>query len=89
MASEKDAKPLHAIPIAERPRKTWLQLCNAIGFTIIFNAGVLAIHSSQLLFLLPLKLIPFGLAAEQYDEGMRYTKGAFATLLGWSCDHLF
>lgn len=78
-------KPLYATPIPVRPRRNWSQTLNAILFTIIFNGGALAIHSAQLLFLLPLKLVPFDLAADLYDETMRYTKGAFGTLLGASC----
>lgn len=42
------------------------------------------IHGFQLLFILPLKLVPGPIARKLYDEGIRYTKGAFATLLSAS-----
>jgi hypothetical protein len=42
------------------------------------------IHAFQLLFVLPLKLVPGSLSKKLYDEGIRYTKGAFATLMSKS-----
>lgn len=42
------------------------------------------VHGFQLLFVLPLKLVPGPRSGKLYDEGIRYTKGAFATLLSAS-----
>jgi 1-acyl-sn-glycerol-3-phosphate acyltransferase len=39
------------------------------------------VHGFQLLFVLPLKLVPGPNSRKLYDEGIRYTKGAFAVLL--------
>jgi len=39
------------------------------------------IHGFQLFFLLPLKLVPGPYSSKLYDEGVRFTKGAFAILL--------
>lgn len=42
------------------------------------------VHGFQLLFVLPLKLVPGPNSRKLYDEGIRYTKGAFAALLSAS-----
>lgn len=42
------------------------------------------IHAFQLFFLLPLKLVPGPYSSKLYDEGVRFTKGAFAVLLSAS-----
>lgn len=42
------------------------------------------VHGFQLLFVLPLKLVPGPNSRKLYDEGIRYTKGAFAVLLSAS-----
>jgi hypothetical protein len=72
----------HTIPIPSRPPKTWAQFINAISFLIVFDFGSLMINSSQFVFLAPLLLLPFPWARELYEEGIRYTKGAFGSLLG-------
>jgi hypothetical protein len=72
---------LHSFPISSRPPKPWSQTLNAVLFAVIFNIGCLMINGTQFVFLLPLRLIPFNWARELYDEGIRYTKGAFAALL--------
>lgn len=42
------------------------------------------VHGFQLFFVLPLKLVPGPNSRKLYDEGIRYTKGAFAVLLSAS-----
>ena len=77
---------LHALPISERPRRTWAQCLNALAFGIVFNLGCVLVNASQFV-LLPLRvlhLFPFGRGL--YDAGIRRTKGAFGTLLGEVCD---
>lgn len=73
---------LHAIPIASRPRRTWSQVVHAISFLLVFLSGCLMINGSQFVVILPLKLLPFRWARKAYYEGIRYSKGAFGTLLG-------
>jgi len=72
----------HQLPIFARPRRTWAQTLNAFLFFMLFIPGCLMVHAFQLIFLLPLKLFPSSSrAAKLYDEGIRYTKGSFATLM--------
>lgn len=42
------------------------------------------VHGFQLFFLLPLKLVSDPYSNKLYDEGVRFTKGAFAVLLSAS-----
>lgn len=80
-------RALYTLPISERPKKTWSQVVNAAGYAILFNVGCLMIHSFQIVFLLPLLLLPFTWSRNLYEEGVRYTKGCFATLMSesWTC----
>lgn len=71
----------YTLPIADRPQRTWGQTLNAILFGITFNVGCLVIHSIQVVILMPLLVLPFGCTKHLYQEGVRYTKGSFATLL--------
>jgi hypothetical protein len=73
---------LHELQISQRPRKTWFQTLNALLFIILFNIGCLMINGFQFTILLPLRLLPLPQAKKLYDEGIRYSKGAFGTLLG-------
>ncbi|KII93343.1 hypothetical protein PLICRDRAFT_171111 [Plicaturopsis crispa FD-325 SS-3] len=72
---------LHTLEISARPAKTWSQTLNGVIFFIVFNLGNLMINSSQFAFLLPLRLLPFDWARVVYNEGIRYTKGSYGTLL--------
>ncbi|KAH8100592.1 acyltransferase-domain-containing protein [Cristinia sonorae] len=80
-----DIAGLHNLPITERPKKTWRQTLNALLFIIIFDLGCLMINGFQFTVLLPLKLIPFSFGRRWYSEGIRYSKGAFGTLLLLIC----
>ncbi|KAI0082188.1 acyltransferase-domain-containing protein [Panus rudis PR-1116 ss-1] len=88
-ADNSDRQPtpaLHTIPIAKRPRKTWSQTLNALLFVIVFDVACLMINGFQFTVLLPIRLIPFSTSARKlYDEGIRYSKGAFGTLLILMC----
>lgn len=77
-----DTKRIHATEIRDRPPGTWWQTANAILFFFTFNLGCFAINASQFIFLLPLRFLPFVLAKSLYDAGIRFSKGAFGTLLG-------
>lgn len=46
------------------------------------------VHGFQLMFVLPLKLVPGPSSSMLYDEGIRYTKGAFAVLMSASFSEL-
>lgn len=71
----------HNLQIADRPSKTWLQTLNALLFVVVFNLGCLMINGFQFTVLLPLRLVPFAFGRRWYNEGLRYSKGAFGTLL--------
>ncbi|KIK98802.1 hypothetical protein PAXRUDRAFT_823470 [Paxillus rubicundulus Ve08.2h10] len=73
--------PQYQLPIYSRPPKTWTQTLNGTLFLLSFIPGCFMIHAFQLLFVLPLKLVPGALSKKLYDEGIRYTKGAFAALM--------
>ena len=73
---------LHELEISKRPGRTWAQLIHGLLFTLIFNLGCLMVNGFQFTVLLPLKLVPLSQAQRLYDEGIRYSKGAFGTLLG-------
>ncbi|KIM84607.1 hypothetical protein PILCRDRAFT_780251 [Piloderma croceum F 1598] len=72
---------LHALPISDRPPKKWRQTVNAILFAFLFIFPFLIAQSCQMVFMLPLLLFPFAGSRNLYDEGVRYTKGSFATLI--------
>ncbi|KAI5991617.1 acyltransferase-domain-containing protein [Pisolithus albus] len=74
----------YQLPIHARPRRSCSQWLNALVFLPAFLFGCLMIHSFQLLFLLPLKLVPMRWSSKLYDEGIRYTKGCFALLISQS-----
>lgn len=80
--SSEPAPPLHTQPIAQRPRKSWAQLLHAALFVLVFDVGCLMVNGFQFAVLLPLRALPGAGAAALYDAGMRYSKGAFGTLLG-------
>ena len=73
---------LHELEIRQRPQKTWPQKIHAFLFVVVFNLGCIMVNGFQFTCLLPLRLLPFPHARRLYDEGIRYSKGAFGTLLG-------
>ena len=78
-----DLAALHALPISERPRRTWAQFWNALAFGVVFNLGCVLINVSQFVLLLPLRVLHFfAFGRRLYDAGIRRSKGAFGTLLG-------
>ena len=83
--SSASATPLHALPISQRPPRTWARIGSAVLFCLLFNLGCLLINGSQFVFLLPLRLLPFRWSRRLYYAGIRYTKGAFGALQSTSC----
>ncbi|EGO00364.1 hypothetical protein SERLA73DRAFT_180941 [Serpula lacrymans var. lacrymans S7.3] len=71
----------HELPISKRSPRTWPQILNAALFLIVFISGCVMVNGFQFVFLLPLRLFPFPWSRTLYDEGIRYTKEAFATLM--------
>lgn len=71
----------YAIPINRRGPKTWFQIVHNICYLVVFLFGCFMINGTQLLFLLPLRLVPNAQAREIYEMGVRYTKGSFALLM--------
>jgi hypothetical protein len=76
-----DTKGVHATEIQDRPPRPWRQTAHAILYFFVFNLGCIAINASQFVFLLPLRFIPFVPAKALYDAGIRFSEGAFGTLL--------
>ncbi|EIW86486.1 hypothetical protein CONPUDRAFT_44786 [Coniophora puteana RWD-64-598 SS2] len=72
---------LHELKITERPPRTWTQTLNAICAGLVFVTSAVLINSFQLVVLLPLRVIPLQATQNLYDEGVRYSKGAFASLI--------
>lgn len=72
---------LHTIPIVERPPKTWFQLIHGIICLTVYLTGCVMVNATQLVFVLPLLLIPGKRARALHEEGVRYTKGAFGKLI--------
>ena len=77
-------QPLYQLPIHLRPPRIWAQTLNGLLFLLLFIPGCFMVHGFQLLVVLPLKLVPGPTSRKLYDEGIRYTKGAFALLLSAS-----
>ena len=78
-----DPAALYALPISERPRRTWAQFANGVGFGFLFILGLVMTNVTQFVFVLPLQvlcLFPFG--RKWYDDGIRRSKGGFGLLLG-------
>ena len=73
---------LYELEISQRPPRTWGQILHTLLFTIVFDLGCIMINAFQFTFLLPLKLLPFAPAQRVYEEGIRYSKGSFGTLIG-------
>ena len=72
------ARPLHTIPIDERPPGHG-PLFSKIFFPIAFNLGQIGINSAQFIAL-PLLLIPFGIGRKLFDDGIGWTKDGYARL---------
>ncbi|TFY80419.1 hypothetical protein EWM64_g3593 [Hericium alpestre] len=79
---------LYTLEISKRPPRTWAQILNAFAFSAVFNFGCLMINGLQFTLLLPLRVLPFEWAKQWYENGIRYSKGAFATLLVLMCQWL-
>ncbi|KAF8898523.1 hypothetical protein BD779DRAFT_1607308 [Infundibulicybe gibba] len=77
--------PLYTLPVSARPSISWTRTIKAVIFFIMFNFGCVMVNGFQFVFLLPLRLVPFPSARRLYDEGIRYTKGAFGCLLILMC----
>ena len=77
---------LHAIPISSRPATGLRQRLLGLTSAVLFNFGIILIHGSQFLVLIPLRLlivlVPVPLFKRLHEAGVRWTKGSFARLLG-------
>jgi hypothetical protein len=81
-------KSIHTTQIQDRPPRTWRQTAHAILYFFVFNLGCVVVNVSQFVFLLPLRFLPFPPAKSLYDAGIRFSKGAFGTLLSKSLSPL-
>ncbi|PCH33504.1 acyltransferase-domain-containing protein [Wolfiporia cocos MD-104 SS10] len=75
----------HTLEIHARPPRTWRQTISGVVSLLVFLLGCVMINSSQIAFLLPLRLLPFSWAKKAYYDGVRYSKGTFGTLLVLMC----
>ncbi|KAI5116740.1 hypothetical protein M0805_000434 [Coniferiporia weirii] len=75
----------YALPIAARPPKTWFQLVHGVLALTVFLFGCVMVNATQLIFVLPLRLVPNQRVRELYEKGVRYTKGAFGMLTTLMC----
>jgi len=84
--SEYSKSSVHAIPIRSRPPTTLKQRLFGVAFGVVFNTGCLLINGSQILFLLPLRLLialaPISLMQRLHEAGVRWTKGCAGKLFG-------
>ncbi|KAJ6627200.1 hypothetical protein B0H10DRAFT_1996020 [Mycena sp. CBHHK59/15] len=86
MTQSTSTGPLYGIPIAARTESlTWKRKLSATASAIVFAVACLMINGTQLIFLLPLCLLPFNWARTLYRDGIRYTKRAFGCLLILMC----
>ncbi|KAJ7130090.1 acyltransferase-domain-containing protein [Mycena crocata] len=77
---------LYTLPISARTQKLgWRQKLLAIASGIVFAVACLMINATQIVFLLPLCLLPFKWSRNLYADGIRYTKKAFGCLLILMC----
>lgn len=72
---------LCGIEITKRPPKTWAQIVHGALFLVVFLSGCALVNATQLIFVVPLTLLPFPWAKEAHERGVRYTKGAFGVLI--------
>ncbi|KAL4267625.1 Phospholipid/glycerol acyltransferase domain-containing protein [Pleurotus pulmonarius] len=68
-------------PPRSKSPPAWLK---AIQFILIFDLGCLLNNACHFM-LLPIRILPFRCTRGLYDEGIRYTKGAFGCLLILAC----
>ncbi|KAJ6574835.1 acyltransferase-domain-containing protein [Mycena capillaripes] len=72
---------LYTLPISARPGISWRRRLPATASAIVFAVACLMINTTQIVFLLPLLLLPFRWSRTLYADGIRYTKRSFGTLL--------
>ncbi|KAJ7630675.1 acyltransferase-domain-containing protein [Roridomyces roridus] len=84
--SQAEPPGLHTLPISARTENlSFKRKLLATGFCIVFNVACLTINATQILFLLPLWILPFKWTRSIYTDGVRYTKRAFGCLLILMC----
>ncbi|KAJ7492889.1 acyltransferase-domain-containing protein [Mycena latifolia] len=72
----------YTLPISARTeRLSWRRKMIATASAVVFALACLMINATQIVFLLPLWLLPF----KWYTNGIRYTKRAFGCLLILMC----
>jgi len=76
-----DTKGIHATEIQDRPPRTWRQIARAVVYFFVFNLACSAMNASQFVLFLPLRFLPFVPAKSLYNAGIRFSEGAFGTLL--------
>ncbi|KAJ7706461.1 acyltransferase-domain-containing protein [Mycena rosella] len=79
-------EPLYSRPISARTeRLSWRRDLIATAAAVVFASACLMINATQIVFLLPLSLLPFTWSRTLYTDGIRFTKRAFGCLLILMC----
>ncbi|KAJ6604382.1 acyltransferase-domain-containing protein [Mycena vulgaris] len=76
---------LYTLPISARRPVSWTQLVLGTASAVVFLLACLMINATQIVFLLPLYLLPFKWSRTLYTDGIRYTKRAFGCLTVGMC----
>lgn len=72
---------IYSIPIKSRPTKSWFQVLYGTVSIVFFLTGCIMVNATQMLFVMPLRLIPDKRALELHETGVKYTKHAFGVLI--------
>jgi len=72
-------KPLHAVPVAERP--SGHRYFKSLLFGLVFDTSLICINGTQFVFF-PLRLIPLKVTRDLYEAAIAYTKSSFGVLCG-------
>ncbi|KAF7339880.1 Lysocardiolipin acyltransferase [Mycena venus] len=84
--AEANKAELYTLPILQRTESLpWRRKLIALVSGVVFTVACLMINATQIVFLLPLLLLPFKWSRTMYADGIRYTKRAFGSLLLLMC----
>ncbi|KAJ7655086.1 acyltransferase-domain-containing protein [Mycena polygramma] len=85
MAVAQSPEP-YTLPISARTQSLpWKRKLVAILSAVVFTVACLMTNATQIVFLLPLLLLPFEWSRSLYGTGIRYTKRSFGSLLILMC----
>ncbi|KAJ7275310.1 hypothetical protein B0H12DRAFT_251814 [Mycena haematopus] len=77
---------LYTVPISARTEGLpWKRKLIALASGVVFAVACLTMNITQIVFLLPLSVLPFKWSRTLYTDGIRHTKRAFGCLLILMC----